>query len=129
MEKAGIRNVCIHKGLLPADYKQKLSAEQIACARVDDVGKAAKDWPNLNFIIYHSAIEKGMPKPDDAAEFRKAGRIPWVTDLSEIPEENGVKNVYAELGGVFATTAVAHPELCAGVLGTLIRGLGSDHVC
>ena len=129
MEKAGIRNVCIHKGLLPRDYKQKLSADQIACAKVDDVGKAAKDWPNLNFIIYHSAIEKGMPKPDDAAEFKKTGRIPWVTDLSEIPGNHGVKNVYAELGGVFAATAVAHPELCAGVLGTLIRGLGSDHVC
>ena len=126
MMEAGIRNVCIHKGLLPSGYKQKLTKEQIPYAKVDDLGKAAQDWPNLNFIIYHSAIEKDIPRPDDAAEFRKTGRIAWVTDLSEIPEKYGVKNVYAELGGVFATTAVAHPELCAGVLGTLIRGLGED---
>lgn len=129
MEKAGIQNVCIHKGLLPSGYRQKLTRKQIEHAGVDDLGKAAKDWPNLNFIIYHSAIEKGISRQEDAAEFRKTGRIAWVTELSEIPEKHGVENVYGELGAVFATTCVAHPELCAGVLGTLIRGLGPDHVC
>ncbi|RJR44912.1 MAG: amidohydrolase [Desulfobacteraceae bacterium] len=129
MERAGIKNICIHKGLLPSGYRRKLSERQIASAGVDDLGKAAKDWPDLNFIIYHSAIEKGIPLQEDAAEFRKTGRIDWVTNLSEIREKYGVENVYAELGAVFATTCVAHPELCAGVLGTLIRGLGQDHVC
>ena len=129
MMEAGIRNVCIHKGLLPSGYKQKLTKEQIQYAKVDDLGKAARDWPDLNFIIYHSAIEKGIPRQEDADEFRRTGRIDWVTDLSEIPEKYGVENVYGELGAVFATTCVAHPELCAGVLGTLIRGLGEDHVC
>lgn len=129
MEKAGIQNVCIHKGLLPSGYRQKLTKQQIEYAGVDDLGKAARDWPDLNFIIYHSAIEKGIPLQEDAAEFRKSGRIDWVTDLSEIPEKYGVENVYGELGAVFATTCVAHPELCAGMLGTLIRGLGQDHVC
>jgi predicted TIM-barrel fold metal-dependent hydrolase len=129
MEKAGIRNICIHKGLLPTGYRKRLTKEQIDSARVDDVGRAAKDWPNLNFIIYHSAIEKVIPGDEDAAEFRKSGRIPWVTELAEIPAKHGVENVYGEIGAVFATTCVAHPELCAGVLGTLVRGLGSDHVC
>jgi hypothetical protein len=40
--KAGIPTVCIHKGLLPADYEQSLP-ELWQYARVDDVGKAAKD--------------------------------------------------------------------------------------
>jgi uncharacterized protein len=40
-----------------------------------------------------------------------------------------VSNVYAELGAVFAATAAAHPELCAGIMGTLVRGMGPDHVC
>jgi hypothetical protein len=96
---------------------------------VDDLPKAAKDWPNLNFIIYHSAIEKVLPEPEDAAEFRKTGKIDWVTAFSEIPEKHGVSNVYAELGAVFGATCIAHPELAAGVLGTLIRGFGQDHVC
>lgn len=129
MEKAGIRNICIHKGLLPTGYDQRFSREQIGYADVDDVGKAAKDWPGLNFIIYHSAIQKVLPTAEDAAAFKKTGRIDWVTNLAEIPEKYGVRNVYGELGAVFASTCVAHPELCAAMLGTLIRGLGSDHVC
>jgi hypothetical protein len=129
IEKAGIRNVCIHKGLLPTGYRKRLNREQIENSKVDDVGKAARDWPELNFIIYHSAIEKILPGEEDAAEFSKTGRIPWVTELAEIPEKHGVKNVYGEIGAVFAATCVAHPELCAGMIGTLVRGLGSDHVC
>lgn len=129
MKKAGIRNVCIHKGLLPTGYRKRIPRENISYATVDDVGPAARDHPDLNFIIYHSAIEKVIPTAGDADEFRKTGRIPWVTSLAEIPGRYGVSNVYAELGAVFAATCAAHPELCAGMLGTLIRGMGSDHVC
>lgn len=129
LEKAGFRNICIHKGLLPAGYRERLTDAQIDCAKVDDVGPAARDFPNLNFIIYHSAIEKNMPDREDLEAFRRTGRISWVSDLAAVPERYGVRNVYGELGSVFATTVIAHPELCAGVLGTLIRGLGPDHVC
>ena len=50
--KAGINTICIHKGLLPADY-QKSWPQAWQYNTVWDVGKAAKDWPKLNFIIYH----------------------------------------------------------------------------
>jgi uncharacterized protein len=129
IQKAGIKNVCIHKGLLPEGYEEKMTPEKVSYAKVDDVGPAARDWPDLNFIIYHSAIEKAIPQTEDVEEFRKTGRIKWVTDLSEIPEKYGVNNVYAELGLVFGATCVAHPELCAGIMGTLIKGMGADHVC
>jgi hypothetical protein len=62
------------------------------------------------------------------ATFDQTGRIDWVTDLADIPAKYGVSNVYADLGQVFAFTVVAEPRLCAAVLGTLIRGLGVDHV-
>lgn len=129
MKKAGIKNICIHKGLLPTGYQDWMSAEKVGFADVDDVGPAARDWPELNFIIYHSAIEKVIPTAADVEEFKKSGRINWVTDLSEIPERFGVDNVYAELGAVFAATCSARPDLCAAILGTLIRGMGNDHVC
>ncbi|MFP4516623.1 MAG: amidohydrolase family protein [Desulfovibrionales bacterium] len=129
MLKAGIRNVCIHKGLLPTGYQSWMSPEKAGYADVSDLGRAARDWPELNFIIYHSAIEKVVPKVEDADAFRKTGRIDWVTNLAEIPEKFGVENVYSEIGAAFAATSVAHPELCAGMLGTLIRGMGADHVC
>ena len=49
MVKAGIRNVCIHKGLLPEDYESAL-ADTWQYAKVDDLGKAARDWPQLNLF-------------------------------------------------------------------------------
>ena len=96
---------------------------------VDDVGKAARDWPELNFIIYHSGIELlGEPGKKALKLFEEKGEIRWVSDLARIPERYGVKNVYGELGSVFAAAAVTHPRYCAGILGTLIKGLGADHV-
>ena len=52
-QKAGIKNVCIHKGLF-APSIAKPFPNLLAYADVSDVGKAAKDWPGLNFVIYHS---------------------------------------------------------------------------
>jgi hypothetical protein len=62
------------------------------------------------------------------AEFEKTGRIKWATDLAEIPQKYGLSNVYAEIGAVFACCAVASPRFAAALIGTLIRGLGVDHV-
>ena len=91
--KAGLVNVCIHKGLFPPSVEQQFP-HLLAYSDVRDVAKAAKDWPQLNFIIYHSAYRfAGGGKVDDAwAQFEKTERIEWVTDLSEIPAKHGVKN-------------------------------------
>jgi uncharacterized protein len=126
--KAGINTLCIHKGLLPPDY-EKSFAGVWEYATAWDIGKAAKDWPQINFVIYHSASRPALELPDRAwAEFEASGRIQWATDLAEIPQKYGVTNVYAELGTCFANSAVAHPKFCAALVGTLIRGLGPDHV-
>jgi predicted TIM-barrel fold metal-dependent hydrolase len=128
MVKSGITNLCIHKGLMPADY-EKSWPEVWQFATVWDLAKAAKDWPQINFIIYHSAMRAFLEPPEDTyAEFDKTGRIKWATDLGEIPAKHGVKNVYGELGTCFANSAVANPKLAAALVGTLIRGLGVDHV-
>jgi predicted TIM-barrel fold metal-dependent hydrolase len=98
-------------------------------ADVRDVGKAAKDWPQLNFLIYHSAYRWVGGNPAEAmAEFDHTGRSSWVSDLAEIPEKYGVTNVYGDLGQLFAWTAVAEPRLSAALMGILIKGLGSDRV-
>src|SRR6202020_2197541 len=34
----------------------------------------------------------------------------------------------AEIGTSFANSAVAHPKFCAALIGTLIKGMGVDHV-
>ena len=61
--KHGIKNVCVHKGLFAPGSRSssRICAASPTCA---DVGKAAKDWPQLNFVIYHSAYRHvgGDPK-------------------------------------------------------------------
>jgi len=126
--KAGINTVCVHKGLMPADYETSWKGLW-EHATVSDLGKAARDWPDINFVIYHSALRPFIELPDATLQqFNESGRIDWVTDLAEISTKFGVTNVYAELGTCFANTSVTHPRLAAAMLGQLISGLGGDHV-
>lgn len=127
--KAGITTICIHKGLLPADYATSMPGGTWKYANVDDVPKAAKDWPQLSFVMYHSALRPFAESPEAAlAQFEKNGYIQWVSDLAEIPAKHGVSNVYADIGTSFAMSATANPRFCAAFMGTLIKGLGADHV-
>ena len=124
--KAGIRNICIHKGLIPNDFKK--SFKNWRYASVWDIAKAAKDFPDLNFIIYHSAMRPSWEYDAAEREMDKTGRAPWVTDLVEAVQKAGVSNVYGEIGSTFATTVVSYPRYTAFILGTLAKGLGVDHI-
>jgi predicted TIM-barrel fold metal-dependent hydrolase len=126
--KAGITTICIHKGLLPPDYERSYAGVWEYATAVD-IGKAAKDWPQMSFVMYHACLRPAFEQPDQAwSEFEKSGRIRWASDLADIPQKFGVTNVYAELGTAFANSAVAHPKFCAALVGTLIKGMGADHV-
>jgi predicted TIM-barrel fold metal-dependent hydrolase len=128
MLKAGVTTLCVHKGLMPADY-QTSWPDLWQYATVWDAGKAARDWPQINFVIYHSAMRPFIELPDrELAQFEATGRFDWVSDLADIPRKFSVRNVYGELGTCFANTCVTHPKLAAALLGTLIRGLGADRV-
>ena len=129
VQKAGINTICIHKGLMPRDY-EKAFAGTWQNATVHDLGQAAKDWPGMNFVIYHSALRPWLadePKKE-MAQFMKNGYLEWSTDLARIPEKYGVNNVYAELGTTFASTAVTNPRFCAAFLGQLVNMMGPERV-
>jgi predicted TIM-barrel fold metal-dependent hydrolase len=128
--KAGLRNVCVHKGLFPPSVEKQFP-HLLAYSDVRDVAKAAKDWPQLNFIIYHGGYRfAGGGTVEDAwRQFERTGRIEWITDLAEVQGKHGVTNVYADVGQLFAQTTVADPRVSAVMMGQLIKGLGSDHVC
>lgn len=128
MVRAGVRNVCIHKGLLPDNANEVMPGAE-PFAGVDDVGKAARDWPQLNFVIYHAAY-RTIPQPTAAEldRFERNGRIDWVSDLAALPERYGVSNIYADIGASFAFTVLTHPRLAAAMIGMLVKGLGADKV-
>lgn len=127
--RAGVDIVCVHKGLFPPSTAERFPA-LLPFAGVDDLGKAARDWPQIRFVIYHSAFRwtgagnatRGL------AQFEATGRVEWTSDLAEIPAKYGVSNVYGDLGQIFAQTTVVEPRLCAALLGILVKGLGADHV-
>jgi uncharacterized protein len=127
--KAGYDKVCVHKGLFPPSVEQQFP-HLLAHSDIRDVGKAAKDWPTMTFVIYHGGYRfAGGGKVEDAwAQFEKTGRIEWVTDLAEVPSKFGVTNVYADVGQLFAQSTIADPRVSAAMMGQLVRGLGADHV-
>ena len=91
--KAGLVNVCVHKGLFPPHTEQRVPAPARLLGRSRRRARRPKDWPQLNFIIYHSAYRfaAGGKVEDAWAQFEKTGRIEWVTDLAEIPSKYGVQ--------------------------------------
>ncbi len=127
-KKLGVKNCCVHNGLPLGAFNEK------ACTPLD-LEKAAKDWPDLNFIVYHSGYRGGFwlgsgrgekvvdPKTDDPQE------IPWISDIFRILKRNpGIKNIYFELGSTFHQLATSSPERCMHMLGQMIQTAGADHI-
>ena len=123
--KYGIRNICVHKGVLPIDYE---NIPNWRYASVDDIGVAAQDWPDLNFHIYHAGLKMWRDARGVSEEFERTGRLAWIDEMAAIPETYGVSNVYADIGFSFGALAITHPRLAAAMLGKLIKGLGVDNV-
>ena len=120
--KKGIKNICVHKGLpFPGDLKWWSPM---------DVTGAAKDFPDLNFLVYHSGfkgLEDALPVAEDG--FRKTSYIPWVSDICSWKKKNPqVSNIYMEMGSTFAMMVSSSPLLAAYVVGMIIDAFGPDHV-
>ena len=62
-KKPGFNNICVHKGLAPGPPDP-------VRGHPGDLPKAAKDWPNLNFITYHACIQPAMFLYDSLQEVR-----------------------------------------------------------
>ena len=114
----GIRNICIHKGLLFSGFPEQYG-------RCADVGRAARLFPDMNFIIYHSGFETGHREGpfDPQAEQGIDVLLRSLRDNDIGP--NG--NVYAELGSTWRF-AMRDPTTAAHLLGKLLRHVGEDNV-
>jgi uncharacterized protein len=116
--KLGIRNVAVHKGLAfgPRSY------EHSTCV---DVGRVARRYPDVNFLIYHSGYVAGQ-KEGPYDDRKTDGIDALVTSL----KSNGVKpgsNVYAELGSTWRFL-MRDPDSAAHGLGKLLEHCGEDNV-
>jgi len=119
-----IRTICAHKGLPAPGF----SAEH---CHPKDIMKAAIDFPDLNFLVYHAGFRGIDQALADAAraEFATRAEVPWVSELCDWKRRNpAVKNVYLEVGSTFGMTVISFPILCAHLLGMMIDAFGDDHV-
>ena len=121
--KIGVKNICVHKGLPLPSWDLDRSSPK-------DVPKAAKDFPDLNFLIYHAGFKGGQGVLDIIkADFKEKTNVPWVSDLCEMRRKNPkMTNVYMDLGTTFGMTVITAPRLCAYMLGEMIQAFGEDHV-
>ncbi len=116
--RLNVKRVCVHKGLplgpVP-DYNHP-----------KDLIKAAKDFPDIDFLVYHSGF-KSVAGVDEG--FAKTGEIPWTTEFCRMKQaEPGIHNIYMELGSTFGQLVTTHPAICAYLLGQIIEAFGVDHV-
>lgn len=117
--QAGIEVIAVHKGFpglfgpMAAEYVQSI-----------DIPKAARDWPDLNFVIYHSGYYPG------AVTLPDGGTVPaGIEQFASILEANpDITNVYAEIGSTFAVSIAGGGGEAMEILGRLLKAIGPDRI-
>jgi predicted TIM-barrel fold metal-dependent hydrolase len=127
-QQLGVRNVCVHKGLPLGLFNER------AC-RPDDLERAALDFPNINFIVYHSAyrgsgfLGRGTGERVTDPQNNDPQEIPWISEIFRILRRNErIRNIYFELGSTFHQLSAGNPTRCLHMLGQMIQVAGADHI-
>jgi hypothetical protein len=114
--RLGVKVICVHKGL-PFGSR---SYEHSQCS---DIGVAAKRFPDVKFLVYHSGFVTGVREGP-------YGQADGIDTLIRSLQENGIgpgSNVYAELGSTWRFL-MRDPEQAAHALGKLLKHCGEDNV-
>ena len=99
--------------------------ESYAHSTCVDIGRVAKRFRDVNFLVYHSGFVPGQPERAYDPT-RSEGIDALVTSL----EENGIRpgsNVYAELGSTWRFL-MRDPDSAAHAIGKLVAHVGEDNV-
>lgn len=124
-KKPGLRNICVHKGLSPGP-PDPLNGHP------GDLPKAARDWPNLNFITYHACFQPNFFAYDGLQEIKSGklrGGVPdisWTTEYAQLVAP--FPNCYADIGTTWASSVVAFPTVAAHIMGQLMRFMGPERI-
>lgn len=112
----GVPLVCAHKGV----------SGMVDAGSPSDIGPAARAFPDIDFVVYHSGYEPGMDDGPYTPETAHLG----VNRLIQTVVDHGLgpgSNVYAELGTTWFML-LSRPEDAAHVLGKLLVHLGEDNI-
>jgi hypothetical protein len=132
--KGGPNVIACHKGFALPAFDQRAASPR-------DIGPAARQNPDINFIVYHSGYDSETQTAypgDDKVNSADRGVNSLVKTLREngwdasrfVPrglEHGNVPNVYAEIGATMRSVMSAPDEL-AHLLGKLITHVGPRRV-
>ena len=118
-QRLGVRNICVHKGLPfgPQSYQH---------SQCSDIGIVARQFPDMNFLIYHSGFVANVQE----REFVNGAGRDGIDTLIQSLIDNEVapnSNVYAELGSTWRFL-MRDPDNAAHALGKLFKYVGEDNV-
>ncbi len=105
---AGVRLINVHKGF-PLGFGPMVDGY----VGTRDLPGAARAWPDLTFVAYHSGYFPGQ------------GITQFLADVAPIGRHG---NVYAEIGSAFATAFLTAPDQAAHLLGQLLKTLGPKRI-
>jgi hypothetical protein len=115
----GIKVIAAHKGLPIQGFDQRFNGPR-------DVVAVAKQYPDMQFIVFHSAFERETTEgPYDATRALRgtSSLLKAMDDLAMPPNSN----VWCELGTTWRET-MANPTQAAHVVGKLLSRMGEDRV-
>jgi uncharacterized protein len=123
----GPRIVCVHKGFgglgggTAFDYASPI-----------DIGPAARAYPEIDFIVYHSGFESGGregPYADASpGEQRTVFGVDRFIQTLRDHDLGPDGNVYAELGSTWRAV-MQEPDTAGHVVGKLLAQLGPERIC
>ena len=118
-QQLGVRVIAAHKGLPIQGFDQRFNDP-------DDVVAAAKLFPDMNFVVYHSGFERETTEgPYDPARARRGtNALIRAMDTHAMPPSS---NVWCELGTTWREV-MSNPTEAAHVLGKLLGRMGPDRV-
>ena len=120
----GVRVIAAHRGISGTNHQ----AYEDAASPVDVV-RAAKMFPDVNFLVYHSGYEPASGSENHPFDPTRPGPT-GVDRLVKALLDDGIapnSNVYAELGTTW-NRLMTRPADAGHVLGKLLRYVGEDRV-
>lgn len=127
--------IATHKGFALPGFDQRAASPR-------DIGPAARQFPDVSFVVYHSGYDGGTEAAypgDDKVNSADRSVNAFVKSLREnrwdasrfIPaglEHGNVPNVYAEIGSTWRSV-MGSPNQAAHLLGKLITHVGAQRIC
>lgn len=114
----GVKVFCAHKGLPLVRFDREHN-------RPDDMVAISRQFPDMQFVVFHGAWDKGRREgPYDASARLGIDTFQRALDKYGVPPND---NVWVDLGTVWRAT-LSDPTQAAHVLGKLLARVGEDRV-